>query len=81
MGDVKAALVIGKSTSSDDYDELKLVDLLSIQPIAPLTYVIQTSPFPDDSIKDGAGNIIPLSVLYNMIKDSIESSPSCSPVK
>lgn len=54
---IKIALVID---TNDSYSDLgvNVIDLDLIQPVGPNLYVIHTSPFQDDCIKNGAGKYL-----------------------
>ena len=57
VNNIKISLVID---TNDSYSDLgvNVIDLDRIQPVGPNLYIIHTSPFQDDCIKNGAGNYL-----------------------
>ena len=51
---LRLALVIDV-TDCYDTNGVQVVDLVSLQPLAPNTYIIQTKPFDDSALMHGAG--------------------------
>lgn len=66
---LKLALVVDLT---DSYDAFQVVDLISVQPLAPNTYIIQTKPFDDTTLKHGAGAPISQQDIQSLLKKSFK---------
>ena len=68
---LRLALVIDV-TDSYDTNGVQVVDLISLQPLAPNTYIIQTKPFDDTALRHGAGAPISQRDIHSLLNNSLK---------